>query len=234
MKIQVRILPLITLLVLAALFASLGSWQLNRKSDKEELLSQFEQAPELSLEQALKHNHNFSRVQVLGHYETAWHILWDNKIWKGRPGVHALSLFYSKQGIPLLVDRGWLAMSPDRRQLPTVPTNGEQMVISGLLSKLPTGGVVLGEPDIIGDLEGSVLVTYLDIDSISRATGLDIAPQVLKLDASQSSGFEDREWVPAVILPAQHQAYAVQWFALSLVAIILVFTMAIRFQRNSQ
>lgn len=234
MNIQVRILPLILLLVLAFLFATLGSWQLNRKSEKQAALSQFEQAPELSLEQALNADLDFSRVQVLGHYETDWHILLDNKIYQGQPGVHVLSLFYSKQGIPLLVDRGWLAMSPDRRQLPTAPTSGEEMVISGLLSKLPKGGVKLGEPDIIGDLDGNILVTYLDIASIAKAASMDIVPQVLKLDASDSSGFQDREWAPAVILPAQHQAYAVQWFALSLASVILLFTMAVKLQRNTK
>ena len=234
MKIHVRILPLISLLALATLFATLGNWQLNRKSEKQESLSQFEQAPELSLEHALKTDLDFSRVRILGHYETDWHILLDNKIWQGQPGVHVFSLFYSKQGIPLLVDRGWLAISPDRRQLPSVPAIAEEIVISGLLSTLPKGGVKLGEPDIIADLHGTVLVTYLDIDAVAHAAGLDIAPKVLKLDASDSSGFQDREWVPAVILPAQHQAYAVQWFALSLVAIILLFTMAVRFKGTNK
>lgn len=232
MKIQLHIFPLLFLLTLAIVFASLGKWQLDRKVEKQVLINQFEQAEEMTLERAVSSNQDFSRVRVLGKYETDWQLLIDNKIWQGQPGVHVMNLFYSKQGIPVLVDRGWLAMNPDRRSLPKVQTPSDEMVISGLLSRPPAGGVRLGKADVIEKLEGSVLVTYLNIENLAKATELNIAPLVLKLDASDPSGFEDRDWQPAVILPAQHQAYALQWFALSLVAVILLFTMAIRLRRN--
>ncbi|HKX56629.1 MAG TPA: SURF1 family protein, partial [Xanthomonadales bacterium] len=145
-----------------------------------------------------------------------------------QPGVHVLNLFYSKQGMPVLVDRGWLAMNPDRRSLPEVQTPAGEIVISGLLSRPPDGGVRLGNEDVIDELDGSVLLTYLNIENVAKAAGLAIAPMILKLDASDPSGFEDRDWQPAVILPAQHQAYALQWFALSVAAVILIFPMGIR------
>ncbi len=228
MNIQFRFLPLTVLLILALVFASLGQWQIERKVEKQELLDRFEQAQEMPLEQALNSDLEFARVQIFGHYEALWHVLLDNKIWQGQPGVHVLSLFYSKQGAALLVDRGWVAMNRDRRSLPEITTPREEMVISGLLSKLPGGGVQLGQPDVIDHLDGPVLLTYLDIKTIAAKADLPIASMILKLDAADSSGFEDREWQPAVILPPQHQAYAVQWFALAAAAIILIFTFGIR------
>lgn len=232
MNIQVRIIPLSLLLVLAVVFASLGQWQIKRKDEKQDLLDRFEQAREMSLQQAIDSDLDFARVEVLGLYESIWHLLLDNKIWQGKVGVHALSLFYSSEGIPLLVDRGWLAMNPDRRSLPEVVTPHEEIVISGLLSRPPDGGVKLGQPDAIINLDGPLLITYLDIDQVAEAAGLPIAPFILKLDASDRSGFENREWQPAVILPAQHQAYAVQWLALAAAAIILIFTRGIGFRRT--
>jgi len=224
-------LPLLLLLALTLVFASLGNWQFQRKIEKQDLLNHFEQAQEMTLQQALSSGEVFARVQVLGDYETQWHVLLDNKIWQGQPGVHVLSLFYSTQGIPLLVDRGWLAMNADRRTLPEVMTPSEDIVITGLLSKPPDGGVQLGQPDVIGHLDGPILLTYLDIDTIAKVADLPIAPMILKLDAVDASGFADRDWQPAVILPAQHQAYAVQWYALAVASIILIFTLAIRIHR---
>ena len=232
MKAQVNFFPLLFLLSLAILFAWLGCWQLDRKAEKQDLINRFELAEEMPLEQATSSGQDFARVRVLGQYEPGWQLLLDNRIWNGQTGVHVLSLFYSKQGIPLLVDRGWLAMNPDRRSLPEVQTPKGEIVISGLLSKPPSGGVRLGNEDEIKDLEGSVLLTYLDIENIAAAADLPIAEQVLKLDAEDPSGFAARDWQPAVILPAQHQAYALQWFALSLAAVILIFTMGIKLRRN--
>lgn len=228
MKLQVNIFPLLFLLALAIFFAGLGNWQLQRKTEKQDLIKRFDEAEEMTLQQAISSNPDFARVRVLGHYETNWQLLIDNSIWQGQPGVHVLNLFHSERGLPVLVDRGWLAMNPDRRSLPQVQTPAGEIVISGLLSRPPKGGVRLGNADVIDKLEGSVLVTYLDIENVAKAAGLAIAPLILKLDASDPSGFEDRDWQPAVILPAQHQAYALQWFALSVAAVILIFTMGIR------
>jgi surfeit locus 1 family protein len=232
MDIQVRILPLISLLALAVLFAILGQWQIQRKIEKQQMLDRFERAPEMPLDQALDSGLDFARVDILGRYESNWQLLLDNKIWKGQPGVHVMSLFYPKQGQAFLVDRGWVGMSPDRRNLPEVTTPEGERLISGLLSKLPDGGVKLGQPDVIGRLAGPKLLTYLEIEAVSDAAGVTIAPMILKLDAADGSGFEDRDWQPAVILPPQHQAYAVQWFALSAAAIILLFTFGIRIRKR--
>jgi surfeit locus 1 family protein len=228
MKVQVHIFPTLILLSLAIIFAALGNWQLDRKAEKQDLIKRFDQAEEMSLQQATSTNPDFARVRVFGHYETNWQLLIDNSIWQGQPGVHVLNLFYPKQGMPVLVDRGWLAMNPDRRSLPEVQTPAGEIVISGLLSRLPEGGVRLGNEDVIEELEGSILLTYLDIENVAKAAELAIAPRILKLDASDPSGFQDRDWQPAVIMPAQHQAYALQWFALSVAAVILIFTMGMR------
>lgn len=232
MNIQIRFFLLLLLLALTLIFASLGNWQIHRKTDKQELLNNFEQAPEMTLQQALSSGKDFARVEILGRYETQWHVLLDNKIWQGKTGVHAMTLFYSTQGPPVLVDRGWLAMRADRMVLPDVITPDRELVIRGLLSKLPTGGVQLGQPDVIEHLDGPILLTYLDIDTIAKAADMPIAPMILKLDADETSGFADRDWQPAVMLPAQHQAYAVQWYALAVTSIILIFTLAIRIRRS--
>jgi cytochrome oxidase assembly protein ShyY1 len=170
---------------------------------------------------------------MLGRYEQNWSLLLDNKIFHGRTGVHVLNLFRTRTGKSVLVDRGWLEMNPDRRELPVVPVMNKEVVISGLLSHPVTDGVRLGATQQIELKNGPVLITYLDMDTVTAAAGEAIEPMLLKLDAQDATGFEDREWQPAIILPAQHKAYAVQWFALALASIILIFTMAIKIRRNT-
>jgi cytochrome oxidase assembly protein ShyY1 len=61
---------------------------------------------------------------------------------------------------------------------------------------------------------------YLDINRLAVAFDLELAPSLPLLDAEDATGFGERLWKPAVMLPAQHRAYAVRWFALAAAALI--------------
>ena len=209
------------LIPLAAGFAWLGTWQLNRMHEKQQLIDSFELAPELEWPLALTDTRPYSRVRVRGEYERSWHVLLDNKVLGGRAGVHVLSLFYPTQGKPVLVNRGWLPMAPDRSSLPGVPTPSGLVTISGMLGVPDQSGLRLGQPQALGNLAGSVLVTYLDLDAINAATGGILSSRMVLLAADDPSGFDGRDWRPTVILPSQHGAYAVQWFALALATSII-------------
>jgi len=58
-----------------------------------------------------------------------------------------------------------------------------------------------------------------------------VQPFVVRLDAADPNGLP-RNWVTTVMLPAKHQGYAVQWFAmaLALVGMFVYFT----FSRQKQ
>jgi len=55
---------------------------------------------------------------------------------------------------------------------------------------------------------------------ISADLGRPLQPRLLLLDPDATSGFV-RKWTPAVMPPARHQAYAFQWFAFALAALVL-------------
>jgi cytochrome oxidase assembly protein ShyY1 len=86
--------------------------------------------------------------------------------------------------------------------------------------------VRLGEPDALENLKGAKLITYLDMPSIKDVVGDDISSWIILLGSSEATGFQDRNWQPTVMLPAQHRAYAVQWFALALAMIIMWLVMS--------
>jgi surfeit locus 1 family protein len=209
------LLPLLTLCIW------LGLWQVDRMHEKQRLIRRFEQAEASDLQDAIGNDRLYARVRVTGHYHPAWHLLLDNKILNGRAGVHAFTLFEPDKGLPILVNRGWLPLSPDRGNLPEIPTPSGQQVISGILNKPASGGVRLGNPDDLRKLAGPRLITYLDLGGLTSALDGELSPWLIQLDASEPSGFAGRDWTPTVMKPEQHQAYALQWFGLAgLIAII--------------
>ena len=218
----------LVLLALALLFARLGWWQLERKTEKQLLFEQFGNGPVLSIEQALEHDKKFARVEAYGRYDPSRHVLLDNKILNGRTGVHVLTPFTLDNGTRILVNRGWLPLPLDRRSLPQVETDDAMRTISGILNKPSTGGPRIGEPDILVVDRWPQLVTYLDLDSVSVALNTPLEPWLLQLEPEDESGFAGRQWQAAVMGPEVHGAYALQWFSLAAAALIIWITLGIR------
>lgn len=202
------------LVLLGALFLRLGLWQLDRMAEKEALFERFREAPEMRIEQALAAAESLARVEASGRYDTARHLLLDNRIWNGRAGVHVLTPFTLDDGRTLLVNRGWLALAADRRSLPDFATGGEARTLRGRLVRPSTDGPRLGGDDVLETDRWPQLITYLDLEAAAGVLGAPLLPWILQLDAGDASGFADRLWQPAVMTPAVHAAYAVQWFGL--------------------
>ena len=216
------------LITLCALFLRLGMWQLERKAEKEDLFERFESAPSMGLEQALAGEREFARIEAFGRYDPTRHLLLDNRIWNGRAGVHVLTPFQLSDGRWLLVNRGWLPLPPDRSSLPEVPTEPVARSIRGRLVAPPGSGPTLGEADILVRDRWPQLLTYFDLGSASTALGTALPPWIVQLDVDDPSGFEDRQWSPAVMEPAVHGAYAFQWMALAATSVIIWVLLGLR------
>jgi len=223
----------LVLLTLVAVAAWLGFWQLDRMQSKQALIDQFKNAPEMDLMRAVEADNKYARVKVSGHYDPAWQFLVDNKINKGQVGVHVLSLFQPDYGNPVLVNRGWLPVAADRRTLPTAPLPKGGQVITGLLTRPNEDGIRLGDPQPIEVSDQAILITYLDMQVVSAAIGPRLLSRVILLDSNDPTGFSGRDWQPAVILPSQHKAYAVQWFALALAIAIVWVTLSWKSARKT-
>jgi surfeit locus 1 family protein len=221
------------LITLAAVFLRLGLWQLDRKAEKVGLFLRFEQAPTMGIGQALALHEEWTRVKASGRYDPVRHLLLDNKVWNGRAGVQALTPFRLDDGRWVLVNRGWLPLPPDRRSLPEIPTDPGQRTIHGRLVAPASGGLRLGGADVLAADRWPQLVTYLNLANAGEALGEALEPWVVQLDADDPSGFGDRQWAAAVMGPAVHAAYAVQWLALSATSIIIWIALGLRRGRRA-
>ena len=220
------------LFFLTLVFSGMGYWQLQRKAEKENLFELYNNAPLMDLSEAASDGKRFARVEGFGQFDERRHFLLDNRTFNGRAGVHVLTPFTLGDGQTILVNRGWLPMPPDRRQLPAVPTDGGHRTISGRLNTLTTAGPRLGDADRLDPGQWPQLVTYLDQEPLEAALGTSLPPWLLQMDDGLEGGFENRQWKAAVMGPETHGAYAVQWFALAGAAVIIWITLGYRDNRN--
>ena len=222
----------LVLLPLALLMAVLGWWQVTRMEAKQALIDEFENAESVTLDEALESNTRFARISATGRFDTSRSIMLDNMVLKGRPGIHVYTPFTTFSGTTILVNRGWKPMAADRRSLPEVWTPAVPVGLRGILAPPPEHRQKLGEPDKLETDSWPQLVTYLDIPAASNALREDLPDYVVLLAADDPAGFEGRDWSPIVMKPDQHLAYAVQWFALAIVAFVISIYISFRARRE--
>ncbi|HVJ31130.1 MAG TPA: SURF1 family protein, partial [Gammaproteobacteria bacterium] len=137
------------LLVLAALFACLGAWQLRRAETSRATFAQFADGAEdgalASLPRELDDELRFRRVEVDGEYVAAPQFLLDNMLHEGAAGYQVLTaLRVPGTDERVLVNRGWVPAG-ERAVLPHVAVGGGARTVTGRLEHLPRPGMRLGK-----------------------------------------------------------------------------------------
>jgi surfeit locus 1 family protein len=215
MRFQSIIIPSLLAIFLIVMFGKLGFWQLDRARVKEQRVDAFSSAASVSVLPDDTRAKEFTRVSIQGHFMIDKNTLADNQVHEARPGTHVYSPFITLSGEVILVNRGWVPMGSDRSLLPEIVTPKGEIEIVGFIGPMPVPGRQLGEDSKMQEDNWPQLVTYPKVSNISAVLGRDLYPWVLFLDASDPAGFDGRDWKPVFMSPAQHHAYAFQWFALS-------------------
>ena len=123
-----------------------------------------------------------------------------------------------------MVNRGWISNNQFNNNLTKIQSKPE--LIKGKLNSSPQVGLRLGEIKLKDlDIQN---VTYYEEDKINNLlqqklcshSPCEISPNILLLDESVPGGFK-REWHPVIMPPAKHKAYALQWFGMSFVLVIV-------------
>lgn len=209
-----------------AIFGALGQWQLDRAAAQRALEEQFAQGTGTmqALSSALDRVPRYRRVEVRGHYDTRHQILLDNITLDGRVGYYVLTPLRRDDGALLLVNRGWVPQGASRGDLPRIDVDDGPRTVSGRIDELPRAGIHLAAADA-GDWPR--VMNFPDSREVAAVLGGRVYPQILLLDPAAKDGFQ-RAWRPPGLGPLRHLAYAVQWFALALTAVILFVVMSLR------
>ena len=220
--------PTLVYLCLLPLLIALGIWQLGRSEEKRVFLEQ--QGQELAsseiiqLSKASEDNVDrlrYKKVQANGHYDQTHQFLIDNQISAGKAGYFVLTPFVLQgETKAVLVNRGWVPLNQQRSILPDLQISSEQIQVIGRINQFPSVGIKLAGAETPTEGWPSV-VQVVDSSVLARKLGYSIFPFQIELDKDQPEGFK-REWqTTTMMLPEQHTAYAIQWFALALTLTIL-------------
>ncbi|MDD5320420.1 MAG: SURF1 family protein [Methylococcales bacterium] len=216
-------------LCLLGLLLALGTWQLGRAQEKRAFLEQQEQGSasgSIELSAAIEIDANavrYKKVKVTGHYDQMHQFLIDNQISDGKAGYFVLTpLVLQGQAKAVLVNRGWMPLNKDREILPDVHIKEQQTVVTGHINRFPAVGIKLAGAETPTNTWPSV-VQVVDSQVLAKKLAYPLFPFQIELDKSSPEGYK-REWQKtAIMLPEQHTAYAIQWFALALTLTILFF-----------
>ena len=226
------LLALLSAIFLSALFAGLGRWQIDRMHQKEEIIAQYQQRQaEPAIDRLPSPNDDleewrYRQVQLNGRLLAERQFLLDNQISGGRVGFNVLTPMALDDGNTVLVDRGWVAMGVRREDLPDVRLTADPDTIIGTIY------VPFGEPfalgsATIGEVGWPRIVQYLDFKALGDLLGTPLLPMVVRLSPQQAGGYK-REWSLIAMSADKHLAYAVQWFGLAAVPMILLLVLNIK------
>lgn len=251
-RLLVRINPLIAICVLLtlALLINLGFWQLGRAEEKRALQremqarqleppvpigeiavaaglpailssseSNLEQGP---LPQGIAEELENQNVTATGTYWNEASFVVAFQFFQGAPGFELVTPFeLSDTGEYVLVSRGWIAPGPGDDGMPyIVPVEGVQ-TLTGQLHIPPAA---MGVTQVEGEA-WPLRFRRLDIGRVSDVIERPLMPWVVRLAAGEP-GVLARHWPAVAISTRTNIQYALQWFGMALVVLVITLLMS--------
>lgn len=216
----------IVTLALLYLMISLGFWQLDRAEFRDSLqqsILERKTFPPATLDTlpVSQEERRYLPVRLSGYYDTERSFLLDNRIHAGRAGYHLYTPLLLEDGSAVLVNRGYVALGPDRNVLPETSVLDEtgaiatpaKITITGLLDLEPSQAIRLSEYEHDTD-SWPVVLEHIDLEEVAGITGMRFCDMILWLDEGGTGALVYD--MPALNLnSAKNIGYAFQWFAMS-------------------
>ena len=215
----------VTLLV-TALTARLGFWQLDRAEQKEQaharVLAQG-QLPPLSTQDFL-HTIQPSdalerRVALEGEWLSQWTVYLENRSMQGRPGFWVFTPLQLAADRVVLVQRGWVVRDVVQSdKLPAIETPKGRVQVQGRKVAPPSVMVELSHAKQAESDKGFLALRQnIDMKALAQETGLAFVANVVQT-GEPSEGLM-RDWPAHLSGADKNRAYALQWFALALLCV---------------
>lgn len=206
------------------LFTTLGFWQLHRANYKRALIALYtertERTPFHVSDLSRPFDWRYFRLDVEGEFDNDHTILLDNKTFHGQVGYEVYTPFrINNSDINILVDRGFVPANTDRNQLPEIRSLLGTINLIGMLN-MPPQYVALGAMTDSSTISWPLRVEFISTEALSKLLHYPLFQYVLIMDAHDPNAYPV-EWKITNMIPEKHQAYAVQWFALALLLLLL-------------
>lgn len=233
------LIPSLMTLLLLLLLISLGFWQLDRAEQKRQIdagvHNAIKQTP-LNLNRYLAKNlatstssaalnqQVYRHVTATGEYDNKTFLL-DNRTYQGKAGFHVITPYLfadqNQKQHAVLVNRGWVPFQGNRTNIPDILLKKPQAPIVGNIK--PIGkSILLNDSEESSQLSSQFprIIQSVSLDKLSKTLNYPLLPVLIELDKSQENGFI-RDWKPYYGSVDKHIAYAVQWFSMAAVLVIL-------------
>lgn len=217
--------PTLAVVLVLPLLTALGFWQINRAKQTQAYLDSLQAGRHAAAVNLNTGQPDYSVVHhrvatARGRYDSTHQFLLDNQISKGSVGYHVLTPLRLGDGSPaILVDRGWVPASFDRKVLPAVSVKEVERSVSGIVDKGPSVGIRLGKA-YMGGGSWPRRIAYVDFSYIAQALPYQVAPYLIRLDPRAADGFVREPPKPAMG-PEKNLGYAAQWFAMATAVVII-------------
>lgn len=229
-----RWLVLLAAVLVSALTARLGVWQLDRAAQKEaqhQQVLQRSQLPVLAMADLARDvtqaaSQHSRRVTLTGRWLPQGTVYLENRQMRAHAGFYVVTPLLLASGDAVLVQRGWLPRDLlDRTLVPAVATPGDTPVT--------VHGYIAPPPSRLYDFDGAAsgpIRQNLDLDAEARTLGLALRPLSVMQTGVDDPPAEPvsaahptllRDWpVPSAGIE-KHHGYAAQWFVLSALSVAL-------------
>jgi len=214
--------------LMAPLLLGLGFWQLQRADEKAILAATFDaraaQAPATlaSLAGRSPEELAYLPVQLAGSFLPDAYFLLDNRVREGQFGYEVLGIVALDNGGAALVNRGWVPGDASRRELPLVPEVAGPVELAGHIYVAPGKPYLLGEQAI--DPGWPKRIQAVEMERLRGAVEDLVAgplfPYPVRIDAGQPGALR-ADWQIINVSPAKHLGYAVQWFSMAAVLVLI-------------
>jgi surfeit locus 1 family protein len=212
------------------LFTRLGLWQLHRAHEKEQMLSAsqaFAKQSPMVWQGTRVLPTQYQQIKVQGRFLSKI-FLYDNQHHQHQFGYHVISPLYLGHDQVVLIDRGWVLGDISRRTFPVVKIPVGVSNIVGCVYYPSEKNWILG-PIIEQKQKDLAVVEQVDTQLISQILHKSVYPFIIRLGPEEANGYV-REWSIVSMPPLRHYAYALQWFAMAAVVLILFVSLNIKYR----
>ena len=210
--------------LLLPLLISLGFWQLQRAAEKQQIVDRYDAnrsaSPAAITDLDSVEDLQYRPAWISGELDGDKIIFLDNRVKHGKPGYEVLQLLRIEgDSRAVLVNRGWLPAPLDRQQLPDVQTPAGKVQLRGSLYRSLEEGFQLDD-GVRGIERWPARIGWISVVRAEQLFQSDLYPYRLRLDRD-SRGALETGWMLVNVQPEKHTAYAVQWFSMALVLLVL-------------